>query len=500
MKKHYNNNDQRDYNQRSDYNQRDDSDRSQNRSDNYNRRGGRGGGRGGYGRGGHRNYDRNSDREYNQAEDLKQCSDQYDYARNIVDDTLVQLDNIFISKDIVDDKKDRFEAMDLKENLLKGIYAYGFDEPSVIQTYMIPQIIKKRDCLAQSKSGTGKTGAFTISALQLIDETQNVPQAIILSPTFELAQQTFNVATELSKKMDIRISFTAGGTERQRNLQELGSKNPEYFMKGMKVAQLVIATPGRLLDIMDQEPEIFANIKLFIVDECDALLTGEFKKDMKNILYTLDKAVKPEVPMQVCLFSATLDQEKVEIANKILNNAVKVLIIKEHMTLDQIEQTYIIVNDDDEKFEYLLDFLARMPVEQFLVYVNSKRKAEWLQDKLLEKDIDAMCINGDQQKSVRSDIVKKFRSGNAKCLISTDILSRGIDIQQLSFVLNFDIPNRDNIPSYLHRIGRSGRHLRRGLAINLVNDNEYHNILNRIQLTFNCKIRPLESDYSNYCK
>jgi len=453
---------------------------------------------------GNRRYKRYNNENKNRINNYEEYSEQYDYARKLENDpAMTRVENIVVSKEVVDKKRDKFDLIfqdyidELKEKnaltdeienrllaLRRGIYSYGFDKPTPIQSLMIPQIIRGKDCLSQSQSGTGKTGAFVISMLALIDEQLHKPQVIILSPTHELANQTLVVAKEIGKKMNIRYSFTAGGTDRQQNVEELASSCG---------AQIVVATPGRLIDMMKHDPELFYYVKLLVIDEFDALLNGEFKKDIQFIIKMLDNNVLNDI--QICLFSATLDQQKVDIANKILTDPVKVLILKEHITLECIEQRYVEIDNDSDKFSCLIDLLAHMPVEQFLVYVNTISKAEELQEKLALEGIESVHINGDQLKSKRAEIVRDFRMGKAKCLISTDVLSRGIDIPQLTFVLNYDIPPLDNVACYIHRIGRSGRNGKKGLAINFVTRDEY-NILNMIQLTFNCQIKELESDFS----
>lgn len=458
------------------------------------------------------NYRRERPREMISQEE---CSVQYDYARKVMDDPLMtRFENIVISREALDKKNERFDGIfdeyekELKDkNMLKeeytnqilslkrGIYSYGFSEPTAIQSVMIPQIIRGKDCLAQSQSGTGKTGAFVISALARVDENNKTPQVIILSPTHELAQQTYLVASTIAKKTNIKCSFTAGGTDRIHNLQELGTKNREFENKKVQVAQMVIATPGRLIDIMKEEPELFSNVKLLIVDECDALLVGEFKKDMRFIIDVLDQQTKD---MQICLFSATLDQNKVDIANKILQTPVMVLIMKEHTTLECITQRIVKLDNDDQKYDTLLELLKLMPVEQFLVYVNTISRAEEVAEKLTQENIDSVYLNGDQLKSKRAEILRDFKSGKVKCLITTDVLARGIDIPQLSFVLNYDMPPQHNIPCYIHRIGRSGRNGKKGLAINFISSQDEYNFINMIQLTFNCEIIELESDFSIY--
>ena len=257
----------------------------------------------------------------------------------------------------------------LKEDLLRSIYAYGYESPSRIQSYAIPQIIKGKDIIAQSQSGTGKTGAFVISTLQKIDENLNYPQAIILSPTCELAQQTYIVGKSLSNFMgNVRLSFTVGGSDRASNIRELGGI---YQGKtDTEIAQIIIATPGRLIDLISEFPQLFENIKLLVIDECDELLSKSFKDEIKKIIEALSQET------QICLFSATLTADVVKLSDVILNDPVKILIKKEKMTLDGIKQTFIDILRPEDKFNVLIEMLATLPIQQFIVYVNSKNAEE----------------------------------------------------------------------------------------------------------------------------
>ena len=419
---------------------------------------------------------------------LQESKEKFNYTK--LGSDLLEKEDILCSEEVIQDACDTFEKIGgeegLKEDLLLGIISFGYLEPSRIQSYAIPQIIKKRDILAQSQSGTGKTGAFLISALQLIDENINAPQAIILSPTVELATQTFIVGKSLSVRMpNVKFSFTVGGSDTSNNIRELGGVH--QGKSDEKAAQIIIATPGRLIHILKEYPHLFEQIKLLIIDECDELLSGSFKEEIKKILEGLSENV------QICLFSATLNNDVVVLANVILNKPVQILIKKEKMTLDGIKQTYIKIENQDDKLKVIIDMLQTIQVPQFIVYVNTKKNADILKT-FLEKDYNILTINSSMSKYDRADIIRKFKQGAYKCLISTDLLSRGIDIQQLSLVINYDLPRSNNIESYIHRIGRTGRYGKAGYAINLVTKYEI-DLQNLICLTFNCSIQPLMKDF-----
>jgi len=420
----------------------------------------------------------------------EQCNKKFDYTSMAKD--LLEKDDIVCSPEVFKMECETFDDIGgddgLKETLLQGIYAYGFESPSRIQSLAIPQIISGREVLAQSHSGTGKTGAFVISILQLIDEKIKAPQAIILSPTCELAQQTFVVACTIGSYMKgINFSLTAGGVDRFNNIKQLGGTIGNKKLDEDLVAQVVIATPGRLKDILSFSPELFDNIKILIVDECDELLRGTFKDELKTIIKAL-----PEI--RISLFSATLNTDVLNLTDALLDNPVKILIKKEKITLSGIKQTYVKVSNQDEKIEFLKDMLKTLPIQQFLVYVNSKKNADRLKDQLEKENYAVMTISGANSKLERAEIIRNFKKGGAKCLISTDLLSRGIDIQQLSLVINYDLPRADNIQSYIHRIGRSGRFGRKSVAISLVTDYD-KDVQNLISLTFKCQILPLKMDF-----
>ena len=471
-------------------------DKSRNYSDNrYGRSGNERSGneRSGYGNGYGNGYDkksrfkgiRNNDRP---QISLQESEEKFNYTKLATE--LLDNEDILCSEEVITDACDKFENIGgdkgLKEDLLLGIISFGYLEPSKIQSYAIPQIIKGRDILAQSQSGTGKTGAFLISALEIIDENLNVPQAIILSPTSELASQTLIVAKSLAIRMpNIKLSFTVGGSDAALNIKELGGMYQGKTEE--KVAQLCIATPGRLIHMLRDHPQLFENIKLLIIDECDELLSGSFKDEIKKIFEALSENV------QICLFSATLNNDVVVLANVILNKPIQILIKKEKMTLEGIKQTYIEIQNQEDKMKVLIEMLQTIQVPQFIVYVNTKKNADILKT-FLENDYSVLSINSSMPKYDRADIIRRFKQGGYKCLISTDLLSRGIDIQQLSLVINYDLPRSNNIESYIHRIGRTGRYGKSGLSINLVTKYE-KDIQNLISLTFKCPIQPLKKDF-----
>jgi translation initiation factor 4A len=430
-------------------------------------------------------YNRNKYR-YSTTEINDIIINKFDFAKNDSSE-LIEKDDIMVSKEILDNERLSFDLIqdinknEIKKNLLKGIYSNGFENPSRIQSLAIQQIINGKEILAQSQSGTGKTGAFVIGTLQSIDENLNKLQCIVLSPTQELAYQTLLVYTSVSQYMDVKFSYAVGGTDRQQNLKELNN--------GTETAQIMIATPGRLLDLLIRRPKYFEDVKILIIDECDELLKGKFKEDLRKII-----GEKLPDTVQICLFSATLNKDIVNLSEKILKNPLKILIKKENMTLDGITQTYIKAYNQHEKIQILIDMLKTLPVEQFIVYVNSIENSDNLKLELHKHGLIVGTINSTNTKIERLEILRSFKRGEIKCLISTDLLSRGIDIQQLSLVINFDLPHKNNLECFVHRIGRSGRWGKKGLSINLVTEKEFET-QTLISMTFKCQIVPLNENH-----
>lgn len=340
-----------------------------------------------------------------------------------------------------------FEDMGLRDKILRGIYAYGFEYPSSIQQKGIMPIIENNDVIEQAQSGMGKTATFCIGTLQLIDDRVNKTQAIILAHTRELAFQIDAVIRSIGRYTKTKYCLSVKGVPISENIAML-KKNPT----------IVIGTPGRIYDMICKKALRTNGLRILVVDEADEMLSKGFQEQIYNIFQTLPKDI------QVALFSATMPPDFFDLTENFMRKPVKILVKKEMLTLEGIKQYYINVEKNEHKFDVLRDLYNFLTINQSIVYCNSRRMVEDLYYKLTEENFPVSFIHGDMTPAEREQAMFNFRNAKTRVLISTDLLSRGIDIQQVSIVINYDIPN--NVDNYLHRIGRSGRYGRKGTSIN----------------------------------
>jgi translation initiation factor 4A len=379
-------------------------------------------------------------------------------------------ENYEMSKNL--DFYDSFENSELgiSNDVLQGIYSYGYEKPSQIQRIAIKPIIDGHDIVIQSHSGTGKTATFIIGLLQRIDESINQPQCIIISNTRELANQTYKVFLSLSHYTKIKCNLCIGG-----DLQY------KYNSDNIK-DHVIIGTPGRISDLINKDIISSNEIRIVIIDEADDVLSTSFRKQVKKIFNKIPKET------QVVLVSATIPTEMSELFDSLLkSDYLSILVKDDEITLDGIKQYYVNI-DEEYKLDALIDLYKFISIGQAIVYCNKKNKADELKYALIDKSFSVSILHGDMLQKEREDIMKEFRSGSTRILITTDILSRGIDIQQVSLVINYDMPKYPQ--TYIHRIGRSGRFGRKGSAINFVTKRE-KNILTFIQKMYNTEIIPL---------
>ncbi|KAK8608336.1 hypothetical protein V6N13_023762 [Hibiscus sabdariffa] len=383
-------------------------------------------------------------------------------------------DDFFTSYDEV---YDSFDAMGLQENLLRGIYAYGFEKPSAIQQRGIVPFCKGLDVIQQAQSGTGKTATFCSGILQQLDYAVVQCQALVLAPTRELAQQIEKVMRALGDYLGVKVHACVGGTsvrEDQRILQS-----------GVHV---VVGTPGRVFDMLRRQSLRPDYIKMFVLDEADEMLSRGFKDQIYDIFQLLPGKI------QVGVFSATMPPEALEITRKFMNKPVRILVKRDELTLEGIKQFYVNVEKEEWKLETLCDLYETLAITQSVIFVNTRRKVDWLTDKMRSRDHTVSATHGDMDQNTRDIIMREFRSGSSRVLITTDLLARGIDVQQVSLVINYDLPTQPE--NYLHRIGRSGRFGRKGVAINFVTTDD-ERMLFDIQKFYNVIIEELPSNVAD---
>jgi translation initiation factor 4A len=351
--------------------------------------------------------------------------------------------------DEVDEVIESFDDLPLHENLLRGIYSYGFEKPSSIQQRGIKPLLVGRDTIGQAQSGTGKTATFVIGSLQKIDYDTNVTQVLILAPTRELAMQIQKVALALGDYLKVKSHVCIGGTVIRDDLEKLKDGQ-----------QLIVGTPGRVMDMVQKRHLKVDDIGLFVLDEADEMLSRGFKEQ----IYDIFKFLPPNI--QVALFSATMAPDILDLTSKFMRNPVRILVKKDELTLEGIRQFYIAIEKEEWKLDTLCDLYETLTITQAIIYCNTRRKVDWLCEKMQARDFTISIMHAELEQKERDKIMREFRSGSTRVLISTDLLARGIDVQQVSLVINYDLPA--NIENYLHRIGRSGRFGRKGVAINFV--------------------------------
>ena len=342
-----------------------------------------------------------------------------------------------------------FDAMGIREDLLRGLYSYGFENPSAIQQRAIMPICAGRDVIAQAQSGTGKTSMISLALCQMLDTSTREVQALVLSPTRELATQTEKTALALGNFMSVQVHACIGG----RSVGE----DAKVLDRGV---HLVSGTPGRVFDMIKRRNLRTRNIKTLVLDEADEMLNKGFKEQ----IYDVYRYLPPET--QVVLVSATLPVEVLEMTSKFMTDPIRILVKRDELTLEGIKQFFVAVEKEEWKFDTLCDLYDTLTITQAVIFCNTKKKVDWLTEKMRANNFTVSAMHGDMPQKERDAIMGEFRGGTTRVLITTDVWARGIDVQQVSLVINYDLPfNREN---YIHRIGRSGRYGRKGVAINFV--------------------------------
>ena len=380
------------------------------------------------------------------------------------------------------------EKLDLKDKLLRGIYAFGFEHPSPIQKRgLYPMIYsstsgKHRDLIAQAQSGTGKTGCFVVGALQMVDVTKHHTQTLMLSPTHELANQIKGVVEGLGRVMTgLRVQLLVGGTSVDADREKLDSTPPH----------IVVGTPGRVHDMMRRKYLKPQGMTLVVLDEADEMLSAGFKDQIYKIFQYMPNDI------QICLFSATMPPLLDNLTDKFMRDPVKILVKAEQLTLQGIAQYFVRLGNDEHKYATLRDLFGNLSISQAIIYCNSTRRVDDLHEAMLADDFPVKKIHGKMDEAERKEVNADFRSGGCRVLITSDLFARGIDVQQVSIVVNFDVPKSEH--TYLHRIGRSGRWGRKGVSINFVTKQDGAR-LKRFEEFYNTQITEMPEDYSSHLK
>jgi translation initiation factor 4A len=371
-----------------------------------------------------------------------------------------------------------WDDFNMKTDLLRGIYAYGFETPSDIQKKTFTHIKNKKDIIAQAQSGSGKTGAFTIGILERIDTDERVLQGLVIAPTHELANQISGVIRSIGSSMNGLVVHTMiGGTSINDTVGQLKSERPH----------IIVGCAGRIYDMIRRKHIDVSGVKIFVLDEADEMLSHGFKDQIYNIFQHFNEKV------QVALFSATIPPEILTITEKFMRDPIKIIVPVDKLTLECIEQNFVAVYDDFAKFDMLKSLFSIISINQCIIYCNSVKRVYDLHQAMLVDGFSVCAIHSSMEKSERDKIFKAFRAGTYRVLISSNITARGIDVQQVSTVINFDIPICTS--TYLHRIGRSGRWGRKGCAINFVTKRDIFN-MRKIEEHFKINILELPDDFS----
>ncbi|GCE99698.1 RNA helicase [Zygosaccharomyces mellis] len=370
-----------------------------------------------------------------------------------------------------------FETMNLKDDLLRGIYSYGFEAPSSIQSRAITQIISGKDVIAQAQSGTGKTATFTIGMLQVLELKRKDLQALVLSPTRELASQSCQVVSNLGDYLNVKAFALTGGKALKDDLKRIQSSG----------CHVVSGTPGRVLDLMKRQMVQTRNVQMLVLDEADELLSESL--GFKQQIYDIFARLPPGC--QVVVVSATMSKDILEVTKKFMSDPVKILVKRDEISLEGISQYFVDVSKEEWKFDTLCDLYDSLTITQCVIFCNTRKKVDWLSKKLTQSNFAVVSMHGDMRQDERDKVMNDFRTGHSRVLISTDVWARGIDVQQISLVINYDMP--EIMENYIHRIGRSGRFGRKGVAINFITREDVSK-LRATERMYGIKIKPMPAN------
>lgn len=373
------------------------------------------------------------------------------------------------TSDVTDTKGHEFEDYCLRRELLMGIFEKGWEKPSPVQEASIPIALAGRDMLARAKNGTGKTGAYAIPVLERIDCSKNSLQAMIMVPTRELALQTSQICIELSKHLGCKVMVTTGGTNLKDDILRL--YDPVH---------LIVATPGRILDLMNKELVKVDDCKMLVLDEADKLLSQDFKNMLDDIISFLPRS------RQILLYSATFPLSVEDFIRRHLDNPYEINLMDE-LTLKGVTQYYAFVQEK-QKVHCLNTLFSKLQINQSIIFCNTAQRVELLAKKITELGYSCFYIHAKMNQQYRNRVFHDFRQGRGRNLVCSDLFTRGIDIQSVNVVINFDFPRHSE--TYLHRIGRSGRYGHLGIAINLITYDDRFS-LHKIEQELHTEIRPI---------
>jgi len=376
-----------------------------------------------------------------------------------------------------EEKLKTWDDFNMKTEILRGVFTYGFENPSDIQKKTFGHIKSGRDIIAQAQSGSGKTGAFTVGLLERIDVSEKSLQGLVIAPTHELAKQIANVISSIGSSMTgLLVSTIIGGTSIHDSAAEIKSNCPH----------IIVGCTGRIYDMIKRRYINLSKVKMLVLDEADEMLSHGFKDQIYNIFQHFNESI------QVALFSATMPPEIMVLTEKFMRDPVRIVVTPDKLTLECIEQFFIAMYDDFAKFDMLKNLFTVISINQCIIYCNSVKRVADLYEAMTADGFSVCAIHSSMDKSERDKIFHAFRGGSYRVLISSNVTARGIDIQQVSTVINFDIPKCTS--TYLHRIGRSGRWGRKGCAINFVTKRDIFNMRN-IEEHFKINIKEMPADF-----
>jgi translation initiation factor 4A len=346
---------------------------------------------------------------------------------------------------------------------------------------------QNRDIIAQAQSGTGKTGAFVISVLHKLCnanyEKLDNTFALILAPTHELASQSMKVFSVISKfmKPEVRIELLVGGTSIEDSKNKLIKNKPH----------IVVGTPGRIQDMLRRRYLKVDKLNVIVIDEADEMFSSGFQEQVYKIFQYMPQEI------QIGLFSATMDNDLEELSKQFMMNPKKILVKSQELTLQGIAQYYINMEDDMQKYETLKDLFGSLTISQAIIYCNSTKRVDDLEEAMREDDFPVRKIHGKMREDERKETYQEFKKGGCRVLITSNLFARGIDVQQVSIVINFDIPKNEH--TYLHRIGRSGRWGRKGVAINFQTKYDIEK-LKKFEEFYDTEIKEMPADFAEHIK